>query len=257
MRQIKVSLLIILTLCIGLVACGEKEEKEVENQDLEEPTEIVEVPDVAEVPEETEEPIEVEQIVSDDERVDETELVLIVNGEEVYGDRYNLAYLEVKNRLVQAETLPEDLTEVHDEAMGELINHTLLAQDAKDKGIVVTSREEDEIFEDTKAQFESEAEFYQILDQLPYTEDVFREILAKSLLQQLYITQEFTDIAISDDDIEEFYDILADQLENPPALEEIRTDIHNQLLQTEIQMALTDRINQLKKVAEIEVILEK
>jgi|GEM_PF-6994307 len=42
MRQIKVSLLIILTLCIGLVACGEKEEKEVENQDLEEPTEIVE-----------------------------------------------------------------------------------------------------------------------------------------------------------------------------------------------------------------------
>jgi len=183
--------------------------------------------------------------------------VLIVNGEEVYGDRYNLAYLEVKNRLVQAETLPEDLTEVHDEAMGELINHTLLAQDAKDKGIVVTSREVDEIFEDTKAQFKSEAEFYQILDQLPYTEDVFREILAKSLLQQLYITQEFTDIAISDDDIEEFYDILADQLENPPALEEIRTDIHNQLLQTEIQMALTDRINQLKKVAEIEVILEK
>lgn len=161
MRQIKVSLLIILTLCIGLVACGEKEEKEVENQDLEDPTEIVELPDVTEAPEETEEPIEVEQIGSDDERVDETELVLIVNGEEVYGDRYNLAYLEVKNRLVQAETLPEDLTEVHDEAMDELINQTLLAQDAQDKGIVVTSREADEIFEDTKAQFKSEAEFYQ------------------------------------------------------------------------------------------------
>lgn len=202
--------------------------------------------------EEPEEQVETEEIVSAEEIVDRDQVVVIVNGEEVYGNRYNLVYFEIKNSLTQSGEVPDDLAVVRESAMLDLIKQTLLAQDAAAKGIIVTDQETEAIFQDTKAQFDSEEEFEQILAQLPYTEAVFREILAKSLLQQYYINDQFSDIRVSSDDIEAFYAILSEQMEEAPELDEIRTEIHNQLLQTEIQMALNDRLNQLFREAEIE-----
>jgi len=202
--------------------------------------------------EEPEEQVETEEIVSAEEIVDRDQVVVIVNGEEVYGNRYNLVYFEIKNSLTQSGEVPDDLAVVRESAMLDLIKQTLLAQDAAAKGIIVTDQETEAIFQDTKAQFDSEEEFEQILAQLPYTEAVFREILAKSLLQQYYINDQFSDIRVSSDDIEAFYAILSEQMEEAPELDEIRTEIHNQLLQTEIQMALNDRLNQLIGEAEIE-----
>jgi len=202
--------------------------------------------------EEPEEQVETEEIVSAEEIVDRDQVVVIVNGEEVYGNRYNLVYIEIKNSLTQSGEVPDDLAVVRESAMLDLIKQTLLAQDAAAKGIIVTDQETEAIFQDTKAQFDSEEEFEQILAQLPYTEAVFREILAKSLLQQYYINDQFSDIRVSSDDIEAFYAILSEQMEEAPELDEIRTEIHNQLLQTEIQMALNDRLNQLIGEAEIE-----
>lgn len=239
----KLSVTLFVLLSLILAACGGEDEAVLE---FEEPEEIIEVPDFSE------ETPEVEAIVSEDELVDLDQVVVVVNGEEVLGDRYNLVYFETKNSLIQSEQLPEDLAAVRESAMLDLIKQTLLAQDAAVRGIVVTEREAEAIFQDTKAQFDSEEEFYQILEQLPFTEEVFREILEKSLLQQYYINDQFSDISVTSDDVEAFYAILSEQMEEAPALEEIRTEIRNQLLQTEIQMALNDRLNQLIREAEIE-----
>src|SRR5699024_4794488 len=134
-----------------------------------------------------------------------------------------------------------------------LIRQTIFVQDAYERGIVVSEKEAEAIFQDTKAQFDSEEEFYHILDQLPYTEEVFRDILAKSLLEQYYIDQDFPDISVSSNAVASFYEMLQDQMEDEaPPLADIRKEIENRLLQTEIQIALNDRINQLLLGAEIE-----
>lgn len=239
----KLSVTLFVLLSLILAACGGEDEAVYE---FDEPEEIIDVPDFSE------ETPEVEAIVSDDELVDLDQVVVVVNGEEVLGDSYNLVYFETKNSLIQSEQLPEDLAVVRESAMLDLIKQTLLTQDAAARGIVVTERELEAIFQDTKAQFDSEEEFYQILEQLPFTEEVFREILKKSLLQQYYINDQFSDISVTSDDVEAFYTILSEQMEEAPALAEIRTEIRNELLQTEIQMALNDRLNQLIREAEIE-----
>lgn len=239
----KLSVTLFVLLSLILAACGGEDEAMFE---FEEPEEIIEVPDLSD------KTPEVEAIVSDDELVDPDQVVVVVNGEEVLGESYNLVYFETKNSLIRSEQLPEDLVDVREAAMLDLIKQTLLAQDAAARGIVVTEREAEAIFQDTKAQFDSEEEFYQILEQLPFTEEVFRDILKKSLLQQYYINDQFSDISVTSDDIEAFYTILSEQMEEAPELAEIRTEIRNQLLQTEIQMALNDRLNQLIREAEIE-----
>ena len=246
MRPNKILVVGFVLLSTLFVACSSQDSKVPEEPQIEEPEELVEVPEL------TEERVVAEEIVSDEEIVDRDQVVVIVNGEEVYGDRYNLVYFETKNSLIQSDELPDDLAVVRESAMLDLIKQTLLAQDAAEKGIVVTDQETEAIFQDTKAQFDSEEEFEQILAQLPYTEAVFREILTKSLLQQYYINAQFSDIKVSNEDIEAFYAILSEQMEEAPELDEIRTEIHNQLLQTEIQMALNDRLNQLFREAEIE-----
>lgn len=233
-----------LLLSIALIACNSHETDE--DSEHEEPDDIVAVPKITEEPDE---------IVTADELVDEDLVVLIVNDEEVYGDRYNLAYYETKNTRLQNSDQVDDLDQVHEETMTALIRQTLLAQDAYQRGIVVTDNEADAIYQDTKAQFETEEDFYQTLDQLPYTEEVFQDILVKSLLEQYYIDQEFSDISISSEDVENFYAILQEQMEEAPDLADIRTEIENQLFQTETQNALNDRINQLIAEAEIEELL--
>lgn len=243
MNPNKLSVTLFILLSLILAACGSEDEAAIE---FEAPEEIIEVPDFSD------QTPEVEAIVSDDELVDLDQVVVIVNGETVLGDRYNLVYFETKNSLIESKQLPDDLAVVREAAMLDLIKQTLLAQDAAARGIVVTESEAEAIYQDTKAQFDSEEEFYQILEQLPYTEAVFREILEKSLLQQYYINDQFSDISVTNDDVEAFYAILSEQMEEAPALDEIRTEIRNQLLQTEIQMALNDRLNLLLQEAEIE-----
>nr|WP_253288777.1 SurA N-terminal domain-containing protein [Amphibacillus sp. MSJ-3] len=199
---------------------------------------------------------EQEEIVTEDELLDEDSLVLIINGEEVYGDNYNLVYYETKNSMNQdKENASKDLTKIHEETMTTLIRQTLLAQDAYEKGIVITDEEVDAIYQETKAQFDTEDDFYQVLDQLPYSEEVFRDILAKSLLQQYYIDQEFDDIQISDQDVESFYALLKEEMEDAPDLDDIRSEIKSRLLQIEIQNALNDRLDQLLEEAEIEEVI--
>ncbi|WP_440894757.1 SurA N-terminal domain-containing protein [Amphibacillus sp. Q70] len=238
---------LMLLLSMTLIACNSHETNE--DSEHEQLDETVKMPNI------TEEPDDIEEIVTADELVDEDLMVLVVNGEEVYGDSYNLVYIETKNTLLQNSDQVDDLDQVHEETMTALIRQTLLAQDAYQNGIVVTDSEADAIYQDTKAQFETEEEFYQTLDQLPYTEEVFRDILVKSLLQQYYIDQEFSDISISNEDVENFYDILQEQMEEAPELADIRTEIENQLYQTEIQNALNDRLDQLLAEAEIEELL--
>lgn len=236
----------LLLLSIVLLACND-DVKDKEELSLDQDDEIVEMPEIMD---------EQEEIVTEGELLDEDSLVLIINGEEVYGDNYNLVYYETKNSMNQdKENASKDLTKIHEETMTTLIRQTLLAQDAYEKGIVITDEEVDAIYQETKAQFDTEDDFYQVLDQLPYSEEVFRDILAKSLLQQYYIDQEFDDIQISDQDVESFYALLKEEMEDAPDLDDIRSEIKSRLLQIEIQNALNDRLDQLLEEAEIEEVI--
>ncbi len=195
---------------------------------------------------------EQDDLVSEDELVDEGAKVVTVNGETVYGEKYNIIYHETKSYMVNNGYDVDQLEIVHEQTIESLVNQTVLTQDASKKGITVSQEEVETVYEETKAQFDTEEAFKDVLAQLSYTVESFKEVLQQSLIQQYYINQEFSDIEVTDEDVELFYELLREQMDQAPALEDTRSEIEQQMLENEIQLALDERLALLREEAEIE-----
>nr|WP_239585231.1 SurA N-terminal domain-containing protein [Amphibacillus cookii] len=193
-----------------------------------------------------------EDLVSEEELVAEDARVITVNGDTIYGEQYNIIYHETKSYMVNNDYDVDDLEFVHEQTIQSLVNRTVLTQDASEKGITVTQEEVEAAYEETKAQFDTEESFKAVLAQLPYTEESFKEVLRQSLIQQYYINQEFSDIEVKAEDVELFYELLREQMDQAPALEDARNEIEQQMLENEIQLALDERLESLHEAAEIE-----
>ncbi|SEO58670.1 SurA N-terminal domain-containing protein [Amphibacillus marinus] len=196
--------------------------------------------------------VDLEALISAEEQLDSDQVVLTVNGEYVYGEAYNAVYQDIKLAMFENGDDIETLSVIHDETVDMLARRLVLMQDAEARGITVSNEELDDVFFETKAQFDSEEDFNNVLAQLAFTEESFRETIQVQLIQQLYIEQEFTHLTVTEYEVEEFYAILENQMDEAPPLAELATEIENQILQSKIQAALEERVETLMEVAEIE-----
>lgn len=246
-------LIVLLLGTMLLVACSEDSEDTDGNDESENTTDSNDTEtenDAADEGSETDVP-NVE--VSEEEKVAADEVVLVVNGEEVLGEAYNTSYIDTKSYLAQNGQDTSDLDMLKEQALTSLKSQTLLAQDAEAKGIEVTETDIDEAIEQTKSQFETQEEFEAALEQLSYTEEKFRSVLRTQLLQQYYIEEEIGEIEVTDAEVEEYYELLQQQMgEEAPALEEVRPQVESQITQSKTQEAFLAEIEQLREEADIE-----
>lgn len=241
----KITLMFIVT-SLFLIACGDEEAEDTLAPD---PSDAP-IEDGLDEEQPTSEPLVVE--ITDEEKVAEDDVVLVVNGEEVYGNAYNESYFNTKRYMMQNNQDVTDTDFLKEQTMTTLTSYTLLQQDASAKGISVSDADIDAAIEETKAQFESEEAYKDALTQLAFTEESFRLTLKEQLLQQVYIEEVIDIEPVTDDEVNEFYDLLKEQLEEAPALEEVRDQIEVQIEQSKIQQAFLVQIEALSESAEIE-----
>jgi hypothetical protein len=243
------ALLGLMVLSLLLVACSDDETEE--NTEPDESDAPIEETDSESDIENTErEPLDV--TVSDDETVDASSIVLVINGEEVTGETYNDTYFNTKRYMMQNSQDVSDTDLIKQQTLTTLKSYTLLRQDADARGIEVTDEDVTEALEDTKAQFESEEAYQTALTQLAYTEETFKRSLEEQLWQQMYMDEVIETEDVTEEEINEFYDLLEEQLDETPPLEEVREQIVMQIEQSKLQQAFLAQIEKLNEVAEIE-----
>lgn len=244
-KQLRV-LLGLLVFSLLLVACSEDEEENTAPDESDAPIE-----ETGDTTEQTErEPLDVN--MSDEETVDASTVVLVINGEEVTGETYNETYFNTKRYMMQNNQDVSDIELIKEQTLTTLKSYTLLRQDAKERGIEVTDQDVTNALEETKAQFESNEEYETALTQLAYTEESFKQSLEEQLLQQTYMDEVIETEAVTEDEITEFYSLLEAQLDDTPPLEEVRDQIVTQIEQSKMQQAFLAQIEKLNEQAEIE-----
>ncbi|MDX8044432.1 SurA N-terminal domain-containing protein [Gracilibacillus sp. S3-1-1] len=198
-------------------------------------------------------------IVSDEERVDENEAVATINGEEISGSAYNTMYMLVKTTLQQYEQDIDDTDTVKEQTLQELITQELIRQDAQAEGITVDETEIDQELNNVKEHYGDN--YTTILENSGFTEETYKKQVEQELLSTKYLQTVF-DIHVTDEEIDEFYQALSEETEDSeeelPALEDVKTNIEQQLLaekQQEKQEDIQAKLDELREDADIEELI--
>lgn len=201
-------------------------------------------------PEEQKETTEVDVEITEEELVDEQFVVANINGSEITGDKYNNIYRQLKTMLFMYGQDVDDLDMLKDETLAILTDQELIRQDAEESGVEVTEEEAQEEW-DIMIAANGEEAIETLLEQYGLTEEEFLNQLKDDLLTVKYIEKEFV-VEISDEEVEEQYELLKEQHENIGEFAEYEEMIRRNLTEMKQSELLDERLNELKENAEIE-----
>jgi hypothetical protein len=234
----KRSLLLIFTILLSfvLVACGGDEE-ETEAVEESENTEEQGMPQVE---------------FSDDEMIEGDITVLNVNGTEITGDKYNNIYRQLKTMYHMNGADTSDLDALQNETIDILTEQELILQDALENGIEVTEEDAQEEI-DLIVETNGEEAIDMMLEEYELTEEQFREQLMDDLVTIQYI--ETFDVEVTDEEIEEQYNLLKEESDEVGELEEYEDLIRQALIENKQSEMLASRVDELREEAEIETLI--
>ncbi|HLS20606.1 MAG TPA: SurA N-terminal domain-containing protein [Bacillota bacterium] len=188
--------------------------------------------------------------ITTEEKVDHDEVVMYLNGEEVTGDRYNLAYLQTKVQLFQLGQDVSDQEEIKQLALEALLEQELLQQDATEKGIEVAEEDVEEELSLIKS--ESQDSFDAFLEAYSFDESSYKMMLSFAMLYDKYIADQFPNIEVTDEEVEAAYDEIKSDNEEIAAFEDIKESLRSGLARQKESEKMQERIDSLKDKAEIE-----
>ncbi|NBJ70027.1 MULTISPECIES: SurA N-terminal domain-containing protein [Clostridia] len=231
-----------LTLAMVLAACGGDKEADKTAQQ-EEQQEEGNTEDGGKQPE----PVK----ITDEEKVDKEKAVVSVNGEEIKGERYNPAYLQLKTMNTQFNQ-DVDNDQLKQQTIDMLVNQQLINQDASDKGIEVSDDEVQKEFDTIKK--EGAERLNTALEQFQLNEDQFKNMLRDNLITSQYLESEF-DIKVTDKEVEDYYKQIKEQSEEIGKLEDLKDQIKQTLKEEKTNEQLQKRVEALKKDAKVETFI--
>lgn len=194
------------------------------------------------------EPIE----FTDEEKVAEDKSVADVNGTEIKGSKYNALYPQVKMSLQQGGQASGEQDQVKELTVNMLVEQELIKQAAENQGIEVTGEEVQSEYEAMEEQ--AGEQLASVLDQFHLTEEAFKNQLNNDLLTTKYIESEF-DIEVTDEEVEEYYNQLAEQNDQVGELAEVEDQIREQLTLSKTQEHLQTEVKELREQAEVETLI--
>ncbi|MBP3951633.1 SurA N-terminal domain-containing protein [Bacillus suaedae] len=190
------------------------------------------------------------------EIVESDAVVATVNGEEITGSKYNDMYSQTLLMFQQNGQDATDEAMVQEQTLSRLIEQELLMQEVETLGIEAPSSEIEERLEQIKSQFENEEQFEEQLAQLDLTEQALEDQLAYEIRVNKYIEQEVPEVEIDENEVQAYYDqLVSQQGEQVPALEEVRDQIEEVLMNQRRQTNFASMIEILKEESEIETLI--
>lgn len=187
--------------------------------------------------------------IADEEKLADEDVVVLVNGSEVLGNKYNIIYPQIKMYATQMEEDEVDLDVIKERTVDALIDQELIYQGAEKEGVVVTEEEVLEKFEQIKS--ENEEGLNSLLKQFHLTEQGFKDQLMFEETMEQFIDL-MIDVEITDEDVEKYYEEIKEQNENIPALEDVKAQLEMQLMQEKTEEELEAIVVKMKEEAEIE-----
>lgn len=187
---------------------------------------------------------------------EEKDVVAVINDEEVLGNVYNSVARQMESTMAaqgQDASTPENTKMVKEQAMEVIIGNKLILQDAAEKGHKADDAAVEERLEDLKGQFESEEAMNEALEKSGFTLEDMKEQLYDQITYENYIAEELKPAEVTDKEVQEAYDGFASTSEDAPPLEEMEPAIRQSLEQDKVQQAVSKRIEELKKEAEIDI----
>lgn len=189
---------------------------------------------------------------------EENDVVATVNGEDILGSTYILAYQEALFNIQQQGLDPTDeavYNQLHEQTLESIIGHKLLSQDAIAKGYEASEEEVTEQIELLKASFEEEDEFYNRLEEIDMSLDELEVQIAIDIILGKYWEEEIEIREITEEEVQEFYDLAFGNAEDAPTLEEIEAQIRFTLEQQELQGSIAQRVADLKEDGVVETFI--
>jgi PBP1b-binding outer membrane lipoprotein LpoB len=242
-------LLGLIVFSLLLVACSDEEAEE--NTAPDESNAPIEETDSETNIDATErEPLDV--TISDDETVDASSIVLVINSEEVTGETYNDTYFNTKRYMIQNSQDVSDTDLIKQQTLTTLKSYTLLRQDAEANGIIISNEDVNDVIQDIRDKYKSIDDYEEKVLQLYKSEENLRNIISNELFKRIYMDEVIETEDVTEEEINEFYGLLKEQLDDTPPLEEVREQIVMQIEQSKLQQAFLAQIEKLNEAAEIE-----
>jgi len=186
--------------------------------------------------------------------------VATVNGEEVSRETFD-ARLQQMTAQYKSQGMdvssPENTDTIKNQVVQNLVDETLLTQAATEAGITVSDEDVNSEFDTIATQYGGADAFSQALIAQNVTEDAVRSDLRGQLLLQKYLEQEIDikGITASDEEVQEAYDSVASQNKDVPAFEDVKSVIHDQLVQQKTQNAVAAFIQTLRDKGLVTILL--
>ncbi|HSI67287.1 MAG TPA: SurA N-terminal domain-containing protein [Planococcus sp. (in: firmicutes)] len=183
------------------------------------------------------------------------ELIVVVNGEELYGNVYNSIARQLEASMAgqgQDVTDEETAESIKTQTIDVMVGNALIVQDAEEKGYEPDEETLDENMEEVKASFETEDELNEALERTGFTLDELRLQLREQMMYENYIAEEIEGTEVDDEEVQTAYDEISESSEDIPPFEEMETTIRQSLQEQKTQEALLERIAELRTDAEID-----
>lgn len=184
-------------------------------------------------------------------------VVAIVNGEKVsaadFAQSYKQAAAIAAQQGFDPATNEEARTEVKDQALRVLVNTVLLKQLATAAGYNVNEEDIDAKVAELETQFGGQEQLASAIAAAGLDISAMRSDVHDQLLIDKYLTAspEWAEITVSDEEVKAYYDLAVPQLDKPPAFDEVKEQIREQLKTEKEAKASTALIERIRSEADI------
>jgi hypothetical protein len=196
----------------------------------------------------------------DEQQVDKSKIVAVVNDEELTGDKYNQALMLVQGQMQQMgqdPTSKEASEQIKTQTLDSLVNHTLIRQKATEAKLTATEDEVNKEYATYEEQVGGEEAMAIALKAQKLDKEALKEQIAESIVLGKYQDKVAPAKEVTDKEIQAYYDQAVAQAEGTeqklPPLEEASKEIKGILEQQQQQELFAAHVKKLKADAKIEL----
>ncbi|MCF8011175.1 MAG: SurA N-terminal domain-containing protein [Clostridiales bacterium] len=189
------------------------------------------------------------------------EKVAVVNGQILYRDELESQMEQVKSQYKQqgkdldSEENEAALAELEKQVLEEMIDKTVLLQEADKEGISIKNEEVKSQFDQMEAQFGGEEQFNKVLKNNDITVEKLKQDMSEQLKIEKYIENAVPEeeISVSEKETRNYYDQVKEQSSKEIGnYENLKSQIENMLKQQKVQSVQDELLESLKEDMVIE-----
>lgn len=197
----------------------------------------------------------------DQQKVDETKTVAVVNDEKITGKDYNSVLSTAQMQYQQTgqdPTSKDAAQQIKKQAIDSLIGQALITQEADKKGYKASEKEIEKQLDESKKQYKNDQDFEEAVKKAGLNMNTLKSDIADSIKTEKYIDKELPTDQVTDKEIKDYYDQFATQQKdsgqkNTPAFDDVKKQIQDMLKQQKRQEKLGQQVEKLKKSADVKV----